>query len=192
VRRPLGIVLFMALVAFADDGTKLPWNPFEKAATGDWETLASEVTSQKKDDGKARVPERVTYEIRGADEKEVKLGLEKVPASGDERISVVYSRTETPSFEKLLSLAGKVENVKTSEEKKKVGDRELACTRVAFTTKAPASKHDVSITLWLSKDVKGIGLVEEVVEGGGATVTYRLSGYGTKDKVEWGTKPTKK
>jgi hypothetical protein len=192
VRRPLGIVFLLALVAFAGDETKLPWNPWEKAATGDWERLESEVKAPKKDEGKARVPERVTYEIRGVDEKEVKLGLAKVPASDDDRLAVVYARAETPSFEKLFSLASKVENAKTSEEKKKIGDREVACTRVAFTTKAAVTNHEVSITLWFSKDVKGIGLVEELVEGGGATVTYKLSGYGSKDKVDWGTRPAKK
>ena len=194
------LLLVVASLALAQDmGNKLPFNPWETAKEGDWETL----TVETKFEGKtaALIKDRftkldsVTYSIRGIDAAEVKVAFDTIPdvMEGEERIATIFSRTETPRFDRLLDVKSDVSDVKYTEEKRRVGGRELACTKIAYTT---TTSHGLRAenAVWFAKDVKTFGLVELTTtvpldKDTRATIVYRLSGFGSKDKVEFGKKP---
>jgi len=196
MKRALVLLAFLVLAAGAraDDGTKLPWNPWENATAGDWETLTVDV----KWDHPGPPPhilDLVTYRLKGVDENEVKVAFELVPDLMPDKVALIFSRTVVPTFEQLLNVKGSVSDVKVTADKLTIGGREFACTKVscvALSNAQPGAK--VENEYWFSRDVKGFGLVAMVTvvpmaKGGKTTLTYHVGGFGSKDKVEWGKKP---
>jgi hypothetical protein len=193
-------VALVASLAFAQDmGNKLPFNPWENAREGDWEMLAVETKFEGRQAAilKDRFTklESVTYRIRGVDAAEVKVSFDTVPdvMEQEERIATIFSRTETPRFDRLLDVKSDVTDVKYSDEKRRIGGREFLCTKIAYTT-TTTHGFKAQNAVWFAKDVKTFGLVELVTEipldeGTRATITYRVAGFGTKDKLEFGKMP---
>jgi len=200
-RALIAVALLIASLASASGqaSSKLPFNPWDKAQEGDWEALTVDTNfeGQAAEEAKSRLMQLklVTFRVRGAGPREVKVGFETVPALGLEEaeLATVYSRSETPAFDRLLDVKGDVRDVKMPDEKKTVLGRELACTKVTYTLVTSRGARTEN-TAWFSKDVKVFGLVglENVIPfGPGAkiTVRYELAGMGAKEKVELGKKP---
>lgn len=197
MRRLAVALLLVAAAAAAQDAHSLPFNPFDDARAGDWETLAVDTKLEGKGApprDRIRLFDLVTYRVRAADANEVKVGFEAVPAIQDQdRIATVYSRSVTPSFERVLDLKGTPKDVKATSEKRTIGGRDFACTKITYTLITSRGARTDN-TAWFAKDVKAFGLVELVnviplAADGKCTVRYTLAGFGSKGTVDFGKRP---
>jgi hypothetical protein len=187
--------------------TPLPWNPFANAKVGDWESVVLKAEHRGRSQG---APMQFLMTVRI-----VKVEGDTVSVKTDAQIPGLppqeprlhdFSRKTTPTIEELLSLRDEtISNLEVTEEKKTVGGKELACTKLSYST---VREHKIrngqtmvmtkKSVLWLSKDVKGEGLVamtiEQTVTGLGPTPASTSSvaevlGFGNEDTVEFGKKP---
>ena len=135
----LGLLL-LAGAALAQEPVRLPFNPWQSSKAGDWELL---VVDARFEGAKAAAAKNmfakldsVTYRVRRVDATEVSIAFETSPElpSGEDRIASVFSRTEAPVFDRLLSLTADVTEVKVTEEKRTIAGREFACAKIAYTT----------------------------------------------------------
>jgi hypothetical protein len=193
------LVLLLAGAALAQDPMRLPFNPWQSSRVGDWELLVVDAKFEGKNAAAAKKMfaklDSVTYRVRRVDATEVSIAFETSPElpSGEDRIATIFSRTEAPAFDRLLSLTGELTDVKATDEKRTIAGREFACTKFAYTT-LTSKGVKCENAVWFSKDVKTFGLVEIVSvvpigEDTKCTLTYRLAGFGAKDSVEFGKKP---
>ncbi|MBI3726062.1 hypothetical protein HY251_19200 [bacterium] len=185
------------------ENAELPFRPFENAKPGDWECLL--VTEHASPE---ETPERSleTYRIASVTSSLVTVSTET---------RTVRGTTKKPQDDAFASSGSKLADLlalwtseplsglKVESEKKTVGARALACSKVTFIVVrsrpvAPgmiAVASTSSYVLWLSRDVPGAGVVAMTVAvkaGGGGTATtseHELVGFGNGDRAEWGQKP---
>jgi hypothetical protein len=173
----------------AEQPTRLPWNPYAKATEGDWEvlvggwmgaggTLGDHQTFVARIAKLAGDTATVAIDNRHGDGGEHSdAQTHTCPTKGDLLISAL---SELPAPLKRVRIA--------EDEKLTVAGREFACTRVSFAVSQGEDR--VQTTIWLSKEVKGSGIVARttmISQGGeGGTFREEIAGFGSRDKTEWG------
>jgi hypothetical protein len=184
-----GLVVLGSFARAGDKAdTKLPWNPLQDSAVGDWACWTIEVSGSG---AKSVATTKVT--AVAPDKLTLESSIDGAPPHVD-----TLPRGESPLVSKFFDLKSE-QIVKTSfaDEKKTAGGHEFACTKVTVELR---STQESSVTTeirtsWLSKEVKAGGLVACELESktpDGAPVdhvTSWLAGYGTADKVLFGKKP---
>lgn len=153
------LLLLLATTALAEEPVRFPFSPFEGAKEGDWA--------------------RYSWELKDGEDHHDGTWIWSVGRVTSESLSVkkcfqlnvlinprdLHSETprfavdERPALADIFnfSRASKVENLATTDEKRKVGDEDLDCKKLRFTVTDAHSKDDY--TVWLSPRVRGIGLV---------------------------------
>jgi hypothetical protein len=167
----------------------VPLNPWTEAKADDWATYRSSLTWGE--------TERTTLEcrIKAADQERVTVVTRDCGAGG-RGDTVELSRALAPLPVEILTClhlsrddsGPHLADFSTEAEKKTVGGREFACTRVHFKMQATL---DFEWTLWFSAEVKGCGVVAaEFKEAGearaGIAGTVELAGFGNGDTAAWG------
>ncbi|MEZ0228016.1 MAG: hypothetical protein ACAI25_05275 [Planctomycetota bacterium] len=190
-RLALAFLLVLATFALAQDEKKpkkdpvLPWNPVENAKEGDWTVFSCHITAGDK------IEKRVqTWRVTKVGDKVVSIEQAAGADGGSETIELPAK--EPPTIAKFCDVGSeKVMDLETTDEKRTVGNREFTCKKLSFRTYD--GQRILRATLWLSKDVKGSGVVGIHLEGdlaepagGKAIVDFEVAGFGTKDKTEFG------
>jgi hypothetical protein len=173
------------------EDVKLPWNPWATAAVGDWSVYSSRFTGEGAPPMKSTMS-HVVEKIEG--DKLTLIGTEARNGKPSEKRET--RDIKTLSLEAMLGKnAPPFKSVKITEEKRKVGDKEFACTKL--TGLVPQRKvqsgepaGDSTLTFWMSKDVKAGSLVamEMGLKGpkGDVMMVMEVQGFGSKDKTVWG------
>ncbi|MBI3725662.1 hypothetical protein HY251_17180 [bacterium] len=177
------------------DPKKLGTNPFAQARTGDWAAFSVLSTVTR---GQGSPPElvRVAQIYRVEEEGDaVHVTLEEKRGDQlDAKSPRTFSKKEPVEVYDYLKLvlgssAERVTILADRGEKRRVGDRDLACRKVDWKNKDGA----MAGSLWLCDEVRSTGLVAlrmVVTEGEmKAEVAIDLVGHGGKDKTAWGKTP---
>jgi hypothetical protein len=182
----------------ADSGsTPLPFNPWRDAKTGDW--AAAQITlkfeGEGAPDGQGPIP--TIWQIRRADEKKVEIGAETglAKAKDAEALTIPYQRDRAPALQRLLGFDDRViSGLRIVDAREKVGGREFECKKATFQIiDGRGRKGD--FVVWFSPEVKGIGLLKQVMTGDGPkkgtsmTLEITLVGMGNGDRIDWGERP---
>jgi hypothetical protein len=193
----VGLVLLAAVFAFADDKA-LPYNPFTSAIKGDWSVCTGTMSLVPAGKSEGRT-ERATFVVRilEAERWTVKVGLTQTVAG----IALAEQRAaldphESLSVESFLNLndAGgpPADAVVASIETRTAAGRGFACRKVTCHMDVRGTKETVS--LWLSPEVRGWGLVALSIagvtkDGGKLSIEVELAGYGNDKRTDWGKRP---
>ncbi len=206
----LGVVVGIGLAGalHAQDTPKdhaLAWNPYATAKAGDWAAYAM-------DDRGYASKHRDIQSVAKVDGDTATV--EEYPCTGKvgdtDHKTWTFSTKDAFTIEKIFSDKENtvtVSDLATTEEKKTVGGREFACTKISCKASRDYAGHkgkfhfEGTLTVWLSKDVKAPGIVaytrEDVRKRGkstGGTPPHDMSrdvevvGFGNGDKTDWGTK----
>jgi len=191
------------------EAPRLPWNPYETAKKGDWVTGIEKLAMQ----GMGESLSVTTFTVQEVDGDKVTVARTTKAATkgkdgmslNDETDKAAFSTKEAPAVrhyvwadKDALLKDGKFPHPNVSDEKKKLGDRELACSKVeaAIEVKQPSSGDaKLELVLLISKDVPGGGLVSERIdakdEKGKMLVhdVWEVGGWGSEGKTAWGKTP---
>jgi hypothetical protein len=159
----------------------LPIHPLAGAREGDWCVMECVLHS-------GNVTQRTLqrWTVAAVTSKDIQLAR----ALGKDEMTATVPLNEPPTIESYFDMKGQeVRDVSVSDETRKLGDRELACKKVAFAT-TQAGGPNLNATAWLSSSVKGSGLValsiETSVDQKKVTIHFALLGFGSKEKTEYG------
>jgi len=163
----------------AEESLALPIHPLEGAKEGDWTAFV--------------------WTMKAGQREEKSLDDWKIAKIADGKIEVQQrssTKTETldakevPALEQFLGMTStKVTDVKVENDQKAMGGRTFATKKITF--KSDDGRMVVNVSLWISKDVKGSGIVAMHIEGDlqkgtKFTADLEVAGFGSKDKTEFG------
>ena len=181
----------------------MPFVPYESAKEGGpVALLASSETDGHA--GKMLVTSRVS-KIAG-DQLTIVVAPRRPGVAPTPEQAKEFPKKRVPTIEEFFELQKtRLTDLRVSDEKKIVGGREFACSKVAFKSKRTielkASPNLVIVeqrTYWLSAEARPNGIVAATqdtdVTGGGAApmrshTTFELVGLGSGDKATWGKNP---
>lgn len=174
----VGVVLLGVAGAARGDDT-IPFNPFEKAAVGDWFAFRTTVTKDGKKDGDSTL-----VEVSAIDGDKVIL------KNGEGGSPGPFSRTKAPTIAQIVGGVGdgKIVDVKTKDDKVTRGGKEFDCKLLTFKLEGEESAEG---SFWFCPEVKVLGFVTMKANGSGkqnagTTIEMEVLGYGTKEKSLWG------
>src|SRR5579883_102025 len=166
-----------------EDGSwQMPFNPFAKAKTGDWQSCPTTIRIGDESDTAV-----LNWKIARVDGEKV---FRVVESEDGEGAAGVYSNATVPSIEEFLGglEPNVIDEVKFERTTREVKGRAFPCVKVSFLVTTEDGDW-IKVEKWMAKSVKGTGLAH-------ATVNYmdfvyldmELAGFGNGDDVEWGEK----
>jgi hypothetical protein len=200
VASTIGLITLLAVaVARGDEKqperTDFPIDIRGSLKTGDWATY----TQSLEVDG-VRTEEPITYRVTAPIPDGDNVWTMVCGWGPVTRRCLTFKTKSLPSVEAIAGfrpVQGAEVVKKVRDEKRTVGKTELACKRVTLSfVSTTAVVVQGQLDVWFSKDVKATSIVayrmeHELKPASGkasrAVLEATLVGYGSKDKVEWGT-----
>lgn len=178
----------------ARDGAALPWNPLATAQSGEWATYTGNTTVKKLDAGGEPLGPRLVVEVRVGDRERGNIRIDgrslRSSDTGEDEDRDVFSLE--PDLVALFvpfrldknDHSGMPEKLVVTDEKRKLGDKEVVCQKLAFDWVHGQSKD--AVTMWICKDVKGPAIVALSAKGPAGAMDLELAGYGTAKATLFG------
>ncbi len=177
----------------------LPFNPFEKARAGDWQTLV-QTSRQKGEDAVYRLV--ITNRVAKVTDDSIEFEYEMRLGTQTKPDKAAYPRKEAPALEQYGNLRpGEAQDLRVEDAKVTVGERSFDCKKLSYNVRRVSAQggrravNKMQAALIISPAMPGRGVVRlevtivqtglgpQAVEG---TMTLEVVGYGHDDKVEWG------
>jgi len=190
---------------------RLPFNPFAKAKKGDWSVCVGKmkVTMAGGGQGGMQIPDqkiKITMTVTDVTADEVTVSMKESGGMGNnQNKKVTFSLKENPTFTKFFNgddtpRGDSPSDWKCEDDKKTIGEKEFTCKKFSAKLKEKgAMGMDAKISLWVSDQTKGWGLLALTLKGssqGGngmpgtsITMDMEVKGYGNGDTADFGKKP---